>query len=101
MQEVKISQETINAEIIVYKEFIDEWEQELVHVQADLEKCKERVSLLNELQKHVTPGSSTETVKASINMVVDEVVELTKKESHLSGNIKTYQEFVIELNKML
>jgi len=101
LQEVKISQETINAEIKVYQEFIDEWEQELLHVQADLEKCKERVSLLNELQKHVTPGSITETVKANIDMVVNEVVELTKKESRLSGNIKTYREFVIELNKML
>lgn len=95
MQEVKISQETINAEIKVYQEFIDEWEQELLHVQADLEKCKERVSLLNELQKHVTPGSSTETVKVNINMVVDEVVELTKKESRLSGNIKTDRKSVV------
>lgn len=70
-------------------------------MQADLRKSKERVSLLNELKHHVTPGSRTEFVQASINMVVDEVVELTKKESRLSGNIKTYQEFVIELNKML
>lgn len=101
MQEVKFSHETINAEIKVYQDFINEWEQELLHVQSDLEKCKERVSLLNELIKHVTPGSRTKIVKANIDMVVNEVVELTKKESRLSWNIKTYQEFVIELNKML
>ncbi|MGE7672994.1 hypothetical protein ACQKMV_05320 [Lysinibacillus sp. NPDC094403] len=100
MQEVKFSLETINAEIKVYLEFIDEWEQELLQVQSDLEKCKERVSLLNELQKHVTHGAKTEIVKANIDMVVSEVVELTKKESRLSGNIEAYQEFVIELNKM-
>ncbi|MFC9540735.1 hypothetical protein ACFTQ7_12705 [Lysinibacillus sp. NPDC056959] len=101
MQEVKSSQETIIAEIRAYQEFIDEWEQELLKVQADLDKGKERVLLLNELKQRVTPGSRTETVKANIDIVVDEVVELTKKESHLSGNIKTYQEFVNELNKML
>jgi len=101
VQEVKSSQETIIAEIRAYQEFIDEWEQELLKVQADLDKCKERVLLLNELKERVTPGSRTEIVKANIDMAVDEVVEFTKKESHLSGNIKTYQEFVNELNKML
>lgn len=101
MQEVRSSQKTIIAEIKVYQEFIDEWEQELLQVQADLEKCQERVLLLNELKQRVTPGSRTEIVKGNIDMVVNEVVELTKKESRLSGNIKTYQEFVIELNKML
>jgi len=101
MQEVIFSHQTINAEIKVYQEYIDEWKQELLQVQTDLEKCKERVKLLHELQKHVTPGSRTETVKANIDIVVNEVVELTKKESRLNGNIKTYQEFVTELNKML
>lgn len=101
MQEVKFSQETINAEIKVFKEFIDEWEQELIQVQADLRRCKERVSLLNELKHRVTPGSRTEFVQANINMVGDELVELAKKESRLNGNIEAYQEFVIELNKML
>jgi len=101
VQEVKFSQDTIKAVIKVYQEFIDEWEQELLQVQSDMEKCKERVSLLNELQKHVSPGSRAKTVKANIDMVVDEIVELTKKESRLNGNIKNYQEFVIELNKML
>ncbi|MFC9540751.1 hypothetical protein ACFTQ7_12795 [Lysinibacillus sp. NPDC056959] len=101
MQEVKFSQDTINTEIRVYKEFIAVWEQELIQVQADLRKSKERVSLLNELKHHVNPGSRAEFVQANINIVGDELVELAKKESLLNGNIKAYQEFVIELNKML
>lgn len=79
MQEVKFSQDIINAEIRVYKEFIDGWEQELIQVQADLRKSEERVSLLKELKNHVTPSSRTEFVQANINIVGDELVDLQKK----------------------
>lgn len=101
VQEVKFSQETIYTEIRTYQEFIDEWEQDLSQVQEKIRECKSRISLLNELIQHVTHGSRTSIVQANINMAGDELEELTIKEIKLNGNIKAYQEFVTELNKML
>lgn len=95
------SKETILEEIKLYQESIDEWEQELLQVQAELKYNIERDALLNELKNQVTPGSKTDIVQANIDLLRDEFIKLNTKEIKLNGSIKTYQEFVKELNKML
>lgn len=101
MQETTYSKETISEEIKMYEEFIGQWKQELTELQEELQRSNERISLLKELKLRIPEGSGTYITNGNITALKSEVAELTRKEVNLNGNIKTYSDFVDELNKML